>query len=146
MTKLANHDRSFIRMMELLRRIPRSVLIGLAGLTLGLGVNSAIFTRGYFDLLAPYPDSDGSLFCGQKYWVSQEGVLSDDFIEWKEKTTVFQYLGAATEGALSIISLEGSINTTGSVVTTGFYQMMGDRFSLGCDFIPPMLCLVRIRL
>jgi putative ABC transport system permease protein len=67
---------------------------------------------------------------------SQEGVLSDDFIEWKKKTTVFQDLGAATERALSILTPEGSINATASVVTPGFYQMMGDRFSLGYDFIP----------
>jgi putative ABC transport system permease protein len=67
---------------------------------------------------------------------TQEGVLSEDFIEWKEKTTLFQDLGAATEGALSIITPEGSLNTAASVVTPGFYQMMGDRFSLGYDFIP----------
>ncbi len=135
MTKLANHDRSFIRMMMVLRWIPRPVLIGLAALALGLGVNTAIFTRGYFEFLAPYPDSDRLVILRPEMLGSQEGVMSDDFIEWKEKTTVFQDLGAATEGALSVISPEGVINTTASVVTPGFYQMMGDRFSLGHDFI-----------
>jgi putative ABC transport system permease protein len=136
MSKLANQGCSFIRMMVILRRIPRPVLIGIVALALGLGVNTAIFTRGYFDFLAPYHDSDRLVVLRPEMLGSQEGVMSDDFIEWKEKTTVFQDLGAATEGGLSIITPEGSINTTASVVTPGFYQMMGDRFSLGYDFIP----------
>ena len=136
MSKLAYHGRSFIRMMVVLRRIPRPVLIGIVALALGVGVNTAIFTRGYFDFLAPYHDSDRLVVLRPEMLGSQEGVMSDDFIEWKEKTTVFQDLGAATEGGLSIITPEGSINTTASVVTPGFYQMMGDRFSLGYDFIP----------
>jgi putative ABC transport system permease protein len=108
----------------------------MVALALGLGVNTAIFTRGYFDFLAPYHDSDRLVVLRPEMLGSQEGVMSDDFIEWKEKTTVFQDLGAATEAGLSIITPEGSIKTTASVVTPGFYQMMGDRFSLGYDFIP----------
>ena len=136
MSKLANHGRSFIRMMVVLRRIPRPVLIGMVALAFGLGINTAIFTRGYFDFLVPYQDSDRLVVLRPEMLGSQEGVMSDDFIEWKEKTTVFQDLGAAMEGGLSIITPEGSIDTTASVVTPGFYQMMGDRFSLGYDFIP----------
>jgi putative ABC transport system permease protein len=136
MSELANHGRSFSRMMVILRRIPRPVLIGIVALAFGLGVNTAIFTRGYFDFLAPYHDSDRLVVLRPEMLGSQEGVMSEDFIEWKEKSTVFQDLGAATEGGLSIITPEGSINTTASVVTPGFYQMMGDRFSLGYDFIP----------
>jgi putative ABC transport system permease protein len=136
MSELANHGRSFSRMMVILRRIPRPVLIGIVALAFGLGVNTAIFTRGYFDFLAPYHDSDRLVVLRPEMLGSQEGVMSEDFIEWKEKSTVFQDLGAATEGGLSIITPEGSIKTTASVVTPGFYQMMGDRFSLGYDFIP----------
>ncbi|MEA2538980.1 MAG: putative transport system permease protein [Acidobacteriaceae bacterium] len=136
MSELANHGRSFSRMMVIVRRIPRPVLIGIVALAFGLGVNTAIFTRGYFDFLAPYHDSDRLVVLRPEMLGSQEGVMSEDFIEWKEKSTVFQDLGAATEGGLSIITPEGSINTTASVVTPGFYQMMGDRFSLGYDFIP----------
>jgi len=68
MSKLANHGRSFIRMMVVLRRIPRPVLIGMVALALGLGVNTAIFTRGYFDFLRHTMIQTGSLFCGQRCW------------------------------------------------------------------------------
>jgi putative ABC transport system permease protein len=136
MSKLANQDRSFIRMTVVLRRIPRPVLIGLAALALGLGINTAIFTQGYFDFLTSYPDSDRLVALRPEMLGNQEGVMSDDFIEWKEKTTVFQDLGASAERALSLITPEGSKNVAASVVTPGFYQMMGDRFSLGYDFIP----------
>src|ERR1700749_568468 len=136
MSNPAHHDRSLIRMMAVLRRIPRPVLIGMVSLALALGVNTEIFTQGYFDFLAPYPGSDRLVVLRPGLLGSEEGVISDDFIEWKEKGTVFQDLGAATERSLSIPPPEGPINATASVVTPGFYQMMGERFSLGYDFIP----------
>jgi putative ABC transport system permease protein len=136
MSKLANHDRSFIRMTAVLRRIPRPALMVLVVLALGLGVNTAIFTRGYFDFLTQYPDSDRLVALRPEMLGNQEGVMSEDFIEWKEKTTVFQDLGASTERALSLSTPQGSMNVAASVVTPGFYHMMGDRFSLGYDFIP----------
>jgi hypothetical protein len=136
MSKPANHDRSFIRTMAGLRRIPRPVLIGLVALALGLGVNTAIFTRSYFDFLTPYPDSDRLVALRPEMLGNQEGVVSEDFIEWKEKTTVFQDLEASSERALRIITRDGSTEVAASLVTPGFYQMMGDRFSLGYDFIP----------
>jgi putative ABC transport system permease protein len=136
MSKLAHHGRSFTRTMAVLRRIPRPVLVGLVALALALGVNTAIFTQGYFDFLAPYPGSDRLVVLRPEMLGSEEGVISDDFLEWKEKATVFQQLGAATERSLSIITPQGPINATASVVTPGFYQMMGERFSLGYDFIP----------
>jgi putative ABC transport system permease protein len=136
MSKFANQDRSFNRITAVSLRIPRPVLIGLVALALGLGVNTAIFTRGYFDFLMPYPDSDRLVALRPEMLGNQEGVISDDFIEWRTKTTVFQDLGASTERALSLSTPQGSINVAASVVTPGFYQMMGDRFSLGYDFIP----------
>jgi putative ABC transport system permease protein len=136
MSKPANQGRSFIHMTAVLRRIPRPALIVLVALALGLGVNTAIFTRSYFDFLTPYPDSDRLVTLRPEMLGNQEGVVSEDFIEWKEKTTVFQDLGASSERPLSLITPEGSINVAASVVTPGFYQMMGDRFSLGYDFIP----------
>jgi hypothetical protein len=136
MNKPANQDRSFIRTLAVLRRIPRPVLIGLAALALGLGVNTAIFTRSYFDFLTPYPDSDRLVALQPMMLGNQEGVVSEDFIEWKEKTTVFEDLGASSERALWVITQDGIRDVAASLVTPGFYQMMGDRFSLGYDFIP----------
>jgi putative ABC transport system permease protein len=136
MNKFANQDRSFFRMMAVSRQIPRPVLIALVALALGLGVNTAIFTRGYFDFLTQYPDSERLVALQPEMLGNLGGVMSDDFVDWKEKTTVFQNLGASTERPLRLSTLEGSINATASVVTPGFYQMMGDRFFLGYDFIP----------
>jgi putative ABC transport system permease protein len=123
-------------MLAVLRRIPRPVLVGLAALALGLGVNTAVFTRSYFDFLTPYPDSDRLVALQPKMLGNQEGVVSEDFIEWKEKTTVFEDSGGSSERALRIIMQDGYRDVAASLVTPGFYQMMGDRFSLGYDFIP----------
>jgi putative ABC transport system permease protein len=108
----------------------------MVALALALGVNTAIFTQGYFDFLAPFPDSDRLVFLRPEMLGSEEGVISDDFIEWKEKATAFQELGAAAERSLSVITPEGPIHATASAVTPGFYHMMGERFALGYDFIP----------
>ena len=136
MRPFASQNGRFIRMTAFLRRVPRQILIVLVALALGLGINTAIFTRGYFDFLTPYPDADRLVTLRPEMLGNEEGVTSDDFIEWKEKTTVFQDLGASTERALSLATPEGSINVAASLVTPGFYQMMGDRFSLGYDFVP----------
>jgi putative ABC transport system permease protein len=136
MSKLANQNRSFIRSLAVLRRIPRPVLLVLVAFALGLGINTAIFTRDYVDFLTPYPHADQLVALRPKMLGSQEGVLSEDFIEWKEKTRVFQSLGASSERTLRIITPDGSRDVAASLVTPGFYQMMGDRFSLGYDFIP----------
>ncbi len=93
MNKPANQDRSFIRMTDFLRRMPRPVLIALLALALGLGVNTAIFARSYFNFLMPYPDSDRLVVLRPEMLGRQEGVMSEDFIEWKQKTTVFQDFG-----------------------------------------------------
>ena len=136
MSKPANQGRSLFRMLAVLRKVPRPALIVLVALALGFGVNTAIFTRSYFDFLTPYPDSDRLVTLRPEMLGNQEGVVSEDFIEWKEKTTVFQDLGASSERPLRIISQDGSRDVAASLVTPGFYQMMGDRFSLGYDFIP----------
>jgi putative ABC transport system permease protein len=64
-----------------------------------------------------------------------EGVSPGDFIRWREQTTAFQDLHASTEGAFRIVTQDGPEHVAASLVTAGFYRMMGDRFSLGYDFI-----------
>ena len=71
--------------------------------------------------------------------------MSDDFIEWKEKTTVFQDLGASTQRPLNLLTPEGSINVAASVVTPGFYQTRAIAFPSATTSFPTMPCLVRIR-
>jgi hypothetical protein len=94
-----------------------------------------IFFRAYFDFLAPYSHSE-QLVVLRPETLGLHGVMSEDFTRWREQTTVFQELGTSTERDLNIRTPDGSINVVASLVTPGFYRMMGDRFSLGYDFVP----------
>jgi putative ABC transport system permease protein len=129
------HRRVFDRPLAVVRGMPRPVLLALVTFALGLGVNTAIFFRAYFELLTPYPHSE-QLVVLRPETLGVQGVMTEDFIHWREQTTVFQQLGASTERDLSIRTPDGSINVVASLVTPGFYRMMGDRFSLGYDFPP----------
>jgi len=135
MSNMAYQDGVFARALEALRKIPRAILVVLVAFALGLGANTALFTLGYSQSLGLYPHPDELVVLRSEVQGHNEGVSTGDFIRWREQTTVFQDLHASTEGAFRIASQDGPEYVAASLVTTGFYRMMGDRFSLGYDFI-----------
>jgi putative ABC transport system permease protein len=135
MSNMAYQDGVFARALEALRKIPRAILVVLVAFALGLGANTALFTLGYSQSLGLYPHADELVVLRSEVQGHNEGVSTGDFIRWREQTTVFQDLHASTEGAFRIASQDGPEYVAASLVTTGFYRMMGDRFSLGYDFI-----------
>jgi putative ABC transport system permease protein len=120
------------RSLDLLRKIPRAIGAVLVVLALGLVVNAAVFAFGYLEFAGLYPHPD------ELVTLRSEGqsLSATDFLSLKDQTTVFQDLHASTEGALRISTQRGPENVTASLVTSGFYGMMGDRFYLGYDFAP----------
>jgi putative ABC transport system permease protein len=119
-----------------LRKIPRPILAVLVAFALGLGVNTAFFSLGYLQFPGTYPHPDELVFLRSEMHADDQGVSAGDFISWKEQTTVFQDLNASTEGRFKITTQDGPEDVAASLVTPGFYRMMGDRFFLGYDFIP----------
>jgi putative ABC transport system permease protein len=136
MSNTANQNGVFDRALEALRKIPRAILVVLVAFALGLGANTAIFTAGYSQFLGLYPHPDELVVLRSQMQGHDDGVSTGDFIRWREQTTVFQDLHASTEGAFRIATQDGPECVAASLVTAGFYRMMGDRFSLGYDFIP----------
>ena len=122
------------RTLAALEKIPRPILAISLVFALGLAINTAIFTLGYLDFLTVYPHAEELVRLRPEMQGHDEGVPAKDFLNWKQKTTVFQYLEASTEGALSLTTRDGSERVAASRVTPGFYGMMGDRFYLGNDF------------
>jgi putative ABC transport system permease protein len=135
MSNMANQDRASDRALAALRKIPRAIFVVLVAFALGLGANTAVFTLGYSQFLALYPHPDELVVLRLQTQGHSEAVSLGDFIRWKEQTTVFQDLHASTEGAFRIATQDGPEYVAASLVTTGFYHMMGDRFYLGYDFI-----------
>jgi putative ABC transport system permease protein len=135
MSNMANQDGAADRTLAALRKIPRAILVVLVAFALGLGANTAIFTLGYSQSLGLYPHPDELVVLRLQMQRHNEGVSLGDFIRWREQTTVFRDLHASTEGAFRIVTQDGPEYVAASLVTTGFYRMMGDRFFLGYDFI-----------
>jgi putative ABC transport system permease protein len=118
-----------------LRKIPRPILAVVVAFALGLGVNTAFFSLGYLQFPGTYPHPDELVVLRSEVHGDDEGVSAGDFISWKKQTTVFQDLNASTEGRFKITTQDGPEDVAASLVTPGFYRMMGDRFFLGYDFI-----------
>jgi putative ABC transport system permease protein len=118
-----------------LTKIPRPIVAVLVVLALGLGVNTAFFS-GYLQLPGLYPHPDELVALRSNTQGHDEGISVEDFLRWREQTVVFQDLNASTEGTFRIATHDGPENVAASLVTPGFYRMMGDRFSQGYDFIP----------
>jgi putative ABC transport system permease protein len=135
MRNTANQDGAAHRALAAIRKIPRAILVVLVAFALALGANTAIFTLGYSQFLGLYPHPDELVVLPSQIHGHNEGVSTGDFIRWREQTTVFQDLHASTEGAFRIVTQDGPEYVAASLVTAGFYRMMGDRFSLGYDFI-----------
>ena len=134
MSSVSNQNRPFDRALVALRKIPRPIFAVLLAFALGLGVNTAIFTVGYLEFLALYPHPEQLVALRSETQGHEDGVLTGDFIKWRQQATVFQDLNASTEGAFRITAKDGPENVAASLVTPGFYRMMGDRFYLGYDF------------
>ncbi len=138
MSSFSNHTCAFARALVALRKIPGPILAILLALALGIGVNTAIFAVDYvvFRAPLPYAHPDELVVLRSESQGHATGVSTGDFINWKQQTTVFQDLNASTEGAFRIATQDGSQNIAASLVTPGFYRMVGDRFYLGDGFTP----------
>jgi putative ABC transport system permease protein len=139
MNSISQLDSPFDRMLRALRKIPRPMLTVFLAFALGLGINTGVFTLGYLKSLAlhPHPEELVALRSQEhRDGLPIQGVPIQDFINWRQQATVFQDMHASTEGAFSINPGYGPEKVAASLVTPGFYRMMGDRFYLGYDFIP----------
>lgn len=129
MSSTRNRGGAFERTLVVVSRISPAILVVLVAFALGLGLNTAIFTSRYLEFPGLYPHPDQLVVLRSQMPIA--AVLS-----WKQQTTVFQSLNASTEGAFRISTPDGPENVAASLVTPGFYRMMGDRFALGYGFIP----------
>ena len=132
MNNRANQRGAFVRQPNVLRKIPRVIGAVLAVLALGIVLNAAVFAFGYLEFAGLYPQPDELVMLRSE----GQSLSAAEFLRWKQETTVFQDLHASTEGAFSITTQAGPENIPASLVTTGFYRMLGDRFYLGHDFTP----------
>jgi putative ABC transport system permease protein len=121
-----------------LRKSPGFTITAVLTLALGIGANTAIFTVVYATLLAPmpYPKPDQLVMVWSKIQGSRNGIAAQDFVDWKNRNTVFQDLNAFTGGSFNLATKEQPEYVQGQFTTPGMYRMNGIKFLYGRDFLP----------
>src|SRR5271155_3704753 len=124
--------------LRMLAKNPGLTVTILVTLALGIGANTAIFTVDYATLLAPmpYPQPDQLVMVWSKIKTFRNGVSAGDFTDWKNQATAFQDLNAWTGGRFNIATKDQPELIQGRQATAGWFQMMGQSFSLGRGFLP----------
>jgi putative ABC transport system permease protein len=116
---------------------PGLSLTVLLTLALGIGANTAIFTVDYATLLAPmpYPQPDQLVVVWSKIKTYHNGISAGDYTDWKNQSHSFSTLSAFTGASFNIASKEEPENIDGRQVTVGYFNMVGNPFFLGRDFL-----------
>lgn len=106
-------------------------------LALGIGATSAIFSVVYavFEPM-PYPKPDQLVMVWATNKGSRNSVSTADYLEWKERNTCFQGLGAWTGGSFNVGAGDRPEQVPGSLRTPGFFTMEELPFLFGRDFLP----------
>ena len=137
MSRMSNRKGALAQSRLLLLRIPWPIFIIFWVIALGIGINAGVFTVGsvVFPSL-PFPHPEELIELRPEIQDGDKGISAEDFVDLKRQTTVFQDLNASTARAFRLTTPAGPQEITATLVTTGFYRMMGDRFYLGYGFIP----------
>jgi putative ABC transport system permease protein len=126
-----------VRARRRLRQIRWPTLALFWFMAIGIGVNTGVFSVGalLFPPL-PYPHPEQLVVLQGKTHHGDSGIQTEDFRRIEGQTRLFQDLGASSSRTFRLNTPAGSKRISASLVTPGFFDMMGDHFDLGHDFDP----------
>lgn len=137
MNEMPNRNGVFTRARLRLGKIPWPILIIFWAIALGIGTNAGVFTVGAVVFpYWPYPHPEQLVVLRPNLPDGGKAMSAKDFLDLRRHTTVFQDLNASASRVFRLNTPAGPQEITASLVTAGFFQMMGDRFALGYDFDP----------
>jgi putative ABC transport system permease protein len=107
-------------------------------LALGIGATTAIYTVVYATLLAPlpFPHPEQLVMVWSKVQNYRNVMSAGDFLDWQQRSRSFQSLCAWTGGNFNLGTSDAPEQVNGRLATPGFFNMMGQRFQSGRDFLP----------
>jgi putative ABC transport system permease protein len=116
---------------------PGFTLTAVLTLALGIGATTAIFSVVYavFEPM-PYPKPNQLVMVWSMSKGNRNPVSTNDFLEWKQRSSSFQGMAAWTGGSFNLATSDRPEQVTGSQRTPGFFTMEGLPFMLGRDFLP----------
>lgn len=122
---------------RLLAKKPAFTAIAVLILALGIGPNSAIFSVVYGTLLAPmeFRNPEQLMVVWSKVNGERNGVSAGDYLDWKQQSKSFEYLGAVSGDSFNLTGPgEQPEHISAQHLTPGFLTMLGERPLLGRDF------------
>jgi putative ABC transport system permease protein len=124
--------------LRMLAKNPGLTVTVLLTLALGIGANTAIFTVDYGTLLAPmpYPEPNQLVMVWSKIKTYHNSVSAGDFTDWKRQSAAFTDLNAWSGNRFNIATKDQPELIQGRLATEGWFQMMGQSFTLGRGFLP----------
>lgn len=128
-------------MWQALRRKPGIIIAAWLALTLGIALNTTMFSTVEGFLLRPLPVSDiGSIVRVREVARGDgaEQVFSMSplsFVTWREQNHVFQDMAAATGQRLTLTGGDEPLRVDGARTTSNFFDVLGLRAALGRTFV-----------
>ncbi|MDX1396462.1 MAG: ABC transporter permease [Gemmatimonadota bacterium] len=121
-----------------LRRSPGLAAVVILTLTLGIGLNTAIFSvvKGVLLDPLPYPDADRLVWgVGSFSGNAQAAVSPPDYLDYRAGSTSFEYLGGRRGvGSYALTGFEQPEVVRGQQVTAEFFEALGGAPVLGRTF------------
>ena len=116
--------------LRLLQRNPGFSAVVILTATLGIGLNTAVFSVLNAALVRPlsYPDSNRLLCVSSKgpgIPFNLEAVATADFADWRESATLFEGMTAYTAGDSALTTLETTIRAQTVSVSNDFWKISG---------------------
>ncbi len=124
---------------RLLWKSPGFAAVSLLALALGIGATTAIFSLLYSVLLAPlpYPDADRLVMVWQHLKGERTSVTTEDYLDWRRQSTVFQTLGAWTGESFNLSTANWTEEVQATRCAPGFFDsLIGQNVHLGRHFVP----------
>jgi putative ABC transport system permease protein len=137
MTGLAQDLRYALRQ---LRKSPGFVTVAIVTLTLGIGVNTAIFNVIEAVVLRtlPFADADRLVWLnGKMPQTDDAGVSPADFLDYRDANRSFEQMAGISQSVMagpSNLSGYKPEQVTTNLVSAGFFQTLGVPLLLGRDF------------
>ncbi len=122
----------------MLMKKPGFTAMAMMTLALGIGATTAIFSVVYATLFEPlpYPKPQQLVMVWSQVNQGRSSVSAGDYLEWKWRSTSFQYLEAWSGGTFNVATEERPEQIQAALMTPGFFQMTGSPMWLGRDFLP----------
>lgn len=133
--------RDVYRTLRRLRRRPGFTIMAVVVVALGVGAAAAIFSVLDTLLIRALPYEGGDRIVTIWEENAGEGIARDDvapanFFDWREQTTSFETIAALAPTILDFTTENRAEILFGSVVTDGFFEVMGTRVAQGRMFGP----------